>query len=69
LKQVLSSENVLIPDGYIEQIIREVDINYDNQVDYNEFLEMMRKDLKVRLAVYNMSLKDLMIFKPQCNIF
>ncbi|CDW87482.1 protein kinase domain containing protein [Stylonychia lemnae] len=69
LKSILSSEDVMIPDAYIEQIIKEVDVNKDDQIDYNEFLEMMKKDLKVRLAVYNMNLKDLMIFKPQCSIF
>ncbi len=46
------------------QLIKEVDSNNDNVIDYNEFLDMMKKDLKVRLAVYNMNLKDLLVFKP-----
>lgn len=46
------------------QLIKEVDANNDDMIDYNEFLEMMKKDLKVRLAVYNMNLKDLLVFKP-----
>jgi Ca2+-binding EF-hand superfamily protein len=37
----------LIPDSEIEKIILEVDKNKDNMIDYNEFLEMMRKDLQI----------------------
>jgi Ca2+-binding EF-hand superfamily protein len=29
----------------IKLLIQEVDINHDDVVDYNEFLEMMKKDL------------------------
>lgn len=36
-----------IPDEEIEKLIQEVDINHDNEVDYNEFLEMMKKNLHV----------------------
>jgi uncharacterized tellurite resistance protein B-like protein len=69
LKEILSGDELQIPDSEIEQIIKEVDVNNDNMIDYNEFLEMMKKDLKVKLAVYNMNLKDLLVFKPQCSIF
>lgn len=61
---MLSSEELKIPDSEIEKLIKEVDINEDKVIDYNEFLDMMKKDLKVRLAVYNMNLKDLLVFKP-----
>lgn len=50
-------------------MIKDVDINKDNQIDYNEFIEMMRKDLAVWLGKYNMSLSDLSSFRPQCTIF
>ena len=69
LKEVLSSKELEIPDSDIQRIITEVDLNGDNVIDYNEFLEMMKKDLRVRLAVYNLNLKDLLVYKPQCSIF
>jgi Ca2+-binding EF-hand superfamily protein len=37
----------MIPEAELEKIIREVDVNHDNMIDYNEFLEMMKKDLKI----------------------
>ena len=46
IKQVLSSDEFLIPDAEIEKIVKEVDMNKDGQVDYNEFLEMMRNNMK-----------------------
>jgi Ca2+-binding EF-hand superfamily protein len=36
-----------ISDSDIEKLIREVDVNHDNLIDYSEFLEMMKNDLKV----------------------
>jgi len=69
LKEVLSSKELEIPDSDIQKLITEVDLNGDNVIDYNEFLEMMKKDLRVRLAVYNLNLKDLLVYKPQCSIF
>lgn len=35
-----------IPEGDIERLIKDVDFNHDEKVDYAEFLEMMRRDLK-----------------------
>jgi Ca2+-binding EF-hand superfamily protein len=34
-----------MPAKDIEKLIKEVDIDKDGQIDYNEFLEMMKKDL------------------------
>jgi Ca2+-binding EF-hand superfamily protein len=36
-----------MPTSDIEKLIKEVDIDRDGQIDYNEFLEMMKKDLHV----------------------
>ena len=36
-----------ISDEEIKKLIEEVDVNKDNFIDYNEFLEMMKNDLKV----------------------
>jgi calcium-dependent protein kinase len=47
LKKVLSNDEMGIPEREIEELIREVDKDNDNQIDYNEFLEMMKKDLKI----------------------
>jgi Ca2+-binding EF-hand superfamily protein len=44
---VLSGGDMMIPDAEIEKLIKEVDVNNDNQIDYNEFIEMMKKDLSV----------------------
>ena len=53
-----------ISDSEIEKLIAEADLNDDNQIDYNEFFEMMKKDLKEKLSLYNMNFKDLLVFKP-----
>lgn len=47
LKEVLSNEDVQIADDELLQIIREVDTNKDGYVDYNEFIAMMSKNLKI----------------------
>jgi Ca2+-binding EF-hand superfamily protein len=36
-----------IPLSDIDKMINEVDADNDGQIDYNEFLEMMKKDLHV----------------------
>jgi Ca2+-binding EF-hand superfamily protein len=47
LRKVLKSEDGLnIPDREIDKLIKEVDFNHDEKIDYNEFLTMMRRDLK-----------------------
>ena len=47
LRKVLKSEDGLnIPDKEIEKLIKEVDFNHDDKIDYNEFLDMMKRDLK-----------------------
>lgn len=47
LHKVLKSEDGLnIPDREIDKLIKEVDFNHDDKIDYNEFLTMMRRDLK-----------------------
>lgn len=33
--------------------MKEADSNNDNKIDYKEFLEMMKKDLKGRLSIYS----------------
>lgn len=45
LKHVLGAGGVGIPEPEIEKLMKEVDLNKDNQIDYSEFLEMMKKDL------------------------
>ena len=35
-----------IPDKEIDKLIQEADFNHDDKIDYNEFLEMMKRDLK-----------------------
>jgi len=47
LKKVLSHDELQIPEKEIERLIQEVDVNRDNQIDYSEFLEMMKNDLKI----------------------
>jgi Ca2+-binding EF-hand superfamily protein len=41
----LSSDEFEIPEDEVMRIIEEVDTNHDGEIDYNEFLEMMKKDL------------------------
>ena len=65
----MSDDKVQIPDSEIDKLIAEADLNNDNEIDYNEFLEMMKKDLKEKLSLYKMNFKDLLVFKPQCSIF
>ena len=35
-----------IPENEIDRLISEVDFNHDDKIDYNEFLNMMKADLK-----------------------
>lgn len=35
-----------IPDSEVDKLIAEADYNNDDKIDYNEFLEMMKRDLK-----------------------
>jgi calcium-dependent protein kinase len=35
-----------IPENEIDKLISEVDFNHDDKIDYNEFLNMMKADLK-----------------------
>ncbi len=44
-------------------------MNKDNQIDYNEFIEMMKNDLKIWLSLFKSNLVDFLIFRPQCSIF
>ncbi len=47
LRKVLRSDDGLnIPEPEIEKLIKEVDFNHDDKIDYNEFLDMMKRDLK-----------------------
>lgn len=69
MREILSDEKVQIPDDEIDKLIAEADLNHDNEIDYSEFLEMMKKDLKEKLQIYKMNFKDLLVFKPQCSIF
>lgn len=46
LKQVLQGEELRMTEENIRILIQEVDINKDEVIDYNEFLEMMKKDIK-----------------------
>lgn len=39
-----------MPDLEIDKLIKEVDFNHDDKIDYNEFLEMMKRDLKGEAA-------------------
>lgn len=47
LKSILSRGEIGIPERDVERLLTEVDSNRDNVIDYNEFLEMMKNDLKV----------------------
>jgi len=44
LTEVLSKDD-LIPEDEVRKMISEVDVNKDDQIDYNEFLMMMKKGL------------------------
>jgi Ca2+-binding EF-hand superfamily protein len=46
----LESGGLNIPDADINRLIKEVDFNNDNKIDYSEFLEMMKRDLKGEAA-------------------
>ena len=47
MRQILKSEDGLnIPDKDIDKLISEVDCNHDEKIDYQEFLAMMKSDLK-----------------------
>jgi Ca2+-binding EF-hand superfamily protein len=47
LRKILQSEDgIKLPENEVERLIKEVDFNNDDKIDYNEFLDMMRKDLK-----------------------
>jgi Ca2+-binding EF-hand superfamily protein len=61
---VLSNDKLSIPEAEIEKLVREVDANKDKVIDYSEFIEMMKNDLKVLMATYKMSLTDLIVFRP-----
>ncbi len=51
LRKVLRSDDGLnIPETEIERLIKEVDFNHDDKIDYNEFLNMMKSDLKGEAA-------------------
>lgn len=41
-----SEDGLNIPDKDIDKLISEVDFNHDEKIDYNEFLEMMKRDLR-----------------------
>ncbi len=61
---MLSNDKLSIPEAEIEKLVREVDANKDKVIDYSEFIEMMKNDLKVLMATYKMSLTDLIVFRP-----
>jgi Ca2+-binding EF-hand superfamily protein len=41
-----SEDGIKIPENEVERLIKEVDFNNDEKIDYNEFLDMMKRDLK-----------------------
>lgn len=43
LKEVLDKENLVKDPGYWEEMIREVDIDGDGTIDFDEFVQMMEK--------------------------
>lgn len=42
-----SEEGMNISDSDIDKLIKEVDANHDDKIDYTEFLDMMNKGLKL----------------------
>lgn len=42
---MLSSDTLSISEEEIENLISEVDVNHDNMIDYQEFIQMMKKNL------------------------
>jgi len=51
LRSILrSSDGLNIPDKEIDKLISDVDVNHDDKIDYGEFLNMMKKDLKGEAA-------------------
>lgn len=44
---MLKSDELRISEAEIENLIKEVDVNEDKMIDYNEFIIMMKKDLNV----------------------
>lgn len=51
MKQILKSQDGLnIPDSEVDKLIKEADFNNDDRIDYSEFLEMMKRDLKGEAA-------------------
>lgn len=55
LKTVLGGHGVGITDKDIELLMKEVDLNKDNEIDYHEFLAMMKRDLRSDLRRSNMT--------------
>jgi Ca2+-binding EF-hand superfamily protein len=46
----LCNQGLNIPDSEIDKLIAEADYNNDDKIDYNEFLDMMKRDLKGEAA-------------------
>ena len=44
---MLSSDNMRIPEKEVLKLLEDVDLNNDKEINYNEFIEMMKKDLKI----------------------
>ncbi len=41
-----TEDGLNIPDAEIDKLIRDADYNHDEKIDYSEFLEMMKHDLR-----------------------
>ena len=41
-----TEDSLNIPDQEIDRLIRDADFNHDEKIDYQEFLDMMKQDLK-----------------------